>query len=152
VLEGVLEFAKVFEGALASETMLVRGFNTDPRELERIAEFLKELRPDKAYISIPVRPPAKPYAKPPTEAEAVEAYAIFARALSSARLELLSTLEPPQLEARGDPAGWLLAVTSVHPLKRAQARPPSRGSNAPPSALRVRGACGQALRVHFNGQ
>ena len=117
VLEGALEFAKGFKGALASETMLVRGLNTEPRELERVAELLKELRPAKSYIAVPVRPPAEPYAKPPSGRELVEAYAIFAEALGPGRVELLSAPEPPRFEARGDPAEWLLAVASVHPLR-----------------------------------
>lgn len=117
VLEGVLEFARSFRGALTSETMLVRGFNTDTSELERTAGFLKELELGKSYISIPVRPPAEPYAKPPTGREVVEAYAIYARVLGPEKVELLNTPEPPQFETSGDPAEWLLAVTSVHPLR-----------------------------------
>jgi len=117
VLEGALEFAESFKGTLTSETILVRGFNTDPRELERVAELLKELRPAKSYIAVPVRPPAEPYAEPPTDRELVEAYTILARAFDPERVELLSAPEPPRFEASGDPAEWLLAVTSVHPLR-----------------------------------
>jgi wyosine [tRNA(Phe)-imidazoG37] synthetase (radical SAM superfamily) len=117
ILEGALEFARSFRGALTSETMLVRGFNADPSELERIAGFLRELGPGKSYISIPVRPPAEPSAKPPTEREVVEAYSIFASVLGPEKVELLNTPEPPQFEASGDPAEWLLAVASVHPLR-----------------------------------
>ena len=64
ILESALEFARSFRGALTSETMLVRDFNTDLSELERIAGFLRELRPAKSYISIPVSRPRSPPPNP----------------------------------------------------------------------------------------
>jgi len=38
--------------------MLIDGFDYAD-ELEKVAEFLSELRPHRAYIAIPTRPPAE---------------------------------------------------------------------------------------------
>ncbi len=97
--------------------MLVRGLNDERAELERVASFLRVLSPYKAYISVPVRPPAESFAAPPEPEKLVEAYEVFRRRLGEGRVELLNLPEPPPPSARGDPRSWLLSVTSVHPLR-----------------------------------
>jgi wyosine [tRNA(Phe)-imidazoG37] synthetase (radical SAM superfamily) len=116
VLEGVKEFAARYKGVLISETMLVHGVNTGREEYRDTALFLKELRPSKAYISIPIRPPAEPFVKPPAEEELIGAYEEFKEALGAERVELLNMPEPPPRLISGDPATWLLNTTAVHPL------------------------------------
>ena len=59
ILDGMLAFARIYNGELATETMLVKGLNDGPERAEEIADFLAQLKPDKAYISIPIRPPAE---------------------------------------------------------------------------------------------
>jgi wyosine [tRNA(Phe)-imidazoG37] synthetase (radical SAM superfamily) len=44
--------------------MLIYGMEYDSN---KIAEFLRELKPDKAYISVPIRPSAEKWAKPAKE-------------------------------------------------------------------------------------
>ncbi|MFN2165541.1 MAG: radical SAM protein, partial [Anaerolineae bacterium] len=67
VLEGMLTFAESYRGELATETMLVRGVNDDAAHLADVADFLAQLRPAKAYLAVPTRPPAEPWAEPPPE-------------------------------------------------------------------------------------
>jgi len=117
VLEGIMEFAARYRGVLISETMLVHGVNTGRGEYRDTALFLKELRPSKAYISIPIRPPAESFAKPPTEKDLIGAYEEFKEALGAERVELLNMPEPPPRLISGDPATWLLNTTAVHPLR-----------------------------------
>ncbi len=117
VLEGIAEFARIFRGKLVTETMLVDGYNTAVEELELIADFVKTLDPWKAYISIPIRPPAEPYATSPRPEVLVEAYLVFSGKLGESRVELLNLPEPPEFRVHGDPATWLLNLVSVHPLR-----------------------------------
>ena len=59
ILAGMEEFASFYKGTLCSETMLVKGLNDGPVELEKVARFLStSLNPSKAYISVP--PPPTP--------------------------------------------------------------------------------------------
>jgi wyosine [tRNA(Phe)-imidazoG37] synthetase (radical SAM superfamily) len=116
VLEGVKEFAARYKGVLISETMLVHGVNTGRGEYRDTALFLKELRLSKAYISIPIRPPAEPFVKPPAEEELIGAYEEFKEALGAEKVELLNMPEPPPRLVSGDPATWLLNTTAAHPL------------------------------------
>ena len=58
ILAGAREFAAAFNGQLVTETMLVDGVNDSPAQLAEMAEWLAQLAPDVAYLSIPTRPPA----------------------------------------------------------------------------------------------
>jgi wyosine [tRNA(Phe)-imidazoG37] synthetase (radical SAM superfamily) len=117
IFEGVEEFTRNFRGEIISETMLIENFNTDSEEIEEIARFLKKIDISKAYIAIPTRPPAEPYAKPASHYKIVETHEIFSRHLGIERVELLNMPEPPQFIIWGDPVKWLLSTLSVHPMR-----------------------------------
>lgn len=116
VLVGVSEFASEFNGRLISETMLVRSINTKPSELRRIAGFIKELRIDRAYLSIPIRPPAEDWVESPTEEELLIAFETFANELGS-KVELLNMPEPERFQVSSQPVEYILDVIRVHPLR-----------------------------------
>ena len=63
ILKGIEDFSKEFDGRLITETMLIRGVNDNPELAERTAEFIGELNA-KAYLSIPLRPPAEKWVLP----------------------------------------------------------------------------------------
>ena len=117
VLEGLLEFSESYRGTLISETMLVHSLNTDPESYRGIASYLSKLSPRRAYLAVPVRPPAENYAKPPFEEELLKAYSELSKMLTPGRVELLNMPEPPPSTVYGDPATWLLNTVSVHPLR-----------------------------------
>lgn len=117
VLDGMVDFSRSFRGTIITETMLVRGVNTSREELEAVARFIGQLSPAKAYIAVPVRPPAEPFAEPATEEEIVRAYVTFSQVLGSGKAELITSQEPPPERAYGDPEAWLLNTISVHPLR-----------------------------------
>jgi len=121
ILKGIKEFAGMFKGKLVTETMLVNEFNTSPEELKLIVDFIRDLEPWRAYIAIPVRPPAEVYAKPPPPERLVEAYTLFADKLGEDHVELLNLPEPPELSVYGNPEVWLLNLVSVHPLRLSHA-------------------------------
>ncbi|WP_434731273.1 radical SAM protein [Thermogladius sp. KZ2Tp1] len=117
ILDGVKEFAKSFRGVLITETMLVDKVNADAAIMERVASFIKLINPAKAYISIPIRPPAEHFARPPSPEKLVEVYEIFRKMLGEGKVELLNTPEPPPPSAHGSPEDWILSTASVHPIR-----------------------------------
>ena len=128
VLDGIGKFASSYGGRLITETMLVEGLNTSGEGLSKTADFIAGLRPYRAYLSVPVRPPAETFVRPPTAEELVMAYRTFAERLGEEKVELLNTPEPPPPSASGnDPAAWLLSTTSVHPLRLEHAISSLRG-------------------------
>lgn len=115
ILEGMLDFARFFKGELVTETMLVRGLNNKTGQVRELAEFLAQLQPTKAFLSVPTRPPAERWAEPPSEAVVNEVYQIFTDHLSS--VECLTGYETTDFSLTGDPAEDILSITAVHPMR-----------------------------------
>jgi len=115
ILNGVLEFAKAFEGELATETMLVEGVNDRDDHVGEIADFLARLTPGKAYLSIPTRPPAEEWVRPPDEETINRAYQIFSQRLD--HVEHLIGYEGNAFAFTGNVEEDLLSITAVHPMR-----------------------------------
>jgi wyosine [tRNA(Phe)-imidazoG37] synthetase (radical SAM superfamily) len=115
ILEGMLRFARSYQGELATETMLVRGANDDERSIEAVAAFVERLGPRVAYVAVPTRPPAEAWVEPPTEEVVHLAYQSFAARLP--RVELLTADEGDEIASAGDPIADLLATVTIHPLR-----------------------------------
>lgn len=120
ILDGMLEFARVFGGELTTETMLIRGINDNNREIEEMADFLSELKPERAYISIPTRPPARRDIMPASEEKINMAYQILSNKLSN--VEYLIGYEGNAFAFTGDVEEDLLGITSVHPMREEAVR------------------------------
>jgi len=115
ILEGMLKFAHIYKGELTTESMLIQGINDGSEEIERIAGFLAELKPDKAYLAIPTRPPAKRTITAASEPVINMAYQIFSKRLS--RVEYLIGYEGNAFAFTGNVEDDLLSITSVHPMR-----------------------------------
>jgi wyosine [tRNA(Phe)-imidazoG37] synthetase (radical SAM superfamily) len=118
ILEGLMVFRDMFSGTLVTETMLVAGVNDTDRHAVDTAAFLSRLKPDKVYLSVPTRPPAQAWVKPPSSDAMVRCHDIFAKQVDI--VEYLMGYEGDTFSAAGDPRENLLGVTAVHPM-RAQA-------------------------------
>jgi len=117
VLEGIMAFARSYRGILITETMLVSGLNTSEHSIRETAKFISRVNPFKAYISIPIRPPAEAWVNLPSEDLIVSAYSLFAEALGLGKVELLSAFEGPEFTFISDPIKDFLAIVSVHPMR-----------------------------------
>jgi len=115
VFKGMKEFAEVFEGELATETMLIKGINDGVDEAEMVADFLADLTPDKVYVAIPTRPPAETSVKPADERAINRAYQIFEEKLK--HVEYLIGYEGDAFAFTGNIEEDLLSITSVHPMR-----------------------------------
>jgi wyosine [tRNA(Phe)-imidazoG37] synthetase (radical SAM superfamily) len=115
ILGGVQTFARDFQGQLVTETMLVADVNNTDASLTETAAFIGDLHPATAYISVPTRPPAEPWVRPPDEATLNRAYQIFAAHIS--HVTYLIGYEGNAFAASGDAAADLLSITAVHPMR-----------------------------------
>jgi len=116
ILDGMLRFGGSFKGELATESMLIRGFNDNDEEIERIADFLAKLKPNKSYLSIPTRPPAVKTVTAASEKTINLAYQIFTG--KSINVEYLIGYEGNAFAFTGDAVDDLLSITSVHPMRQ----------------------------------
>lgn len=120
ILEAILKFRKKYSGILVTETMLVSGLNDQAQSIHELSSFLHELQPLCAYLSLPIRPPAENWVKPPTQS-----------ALRSIMRRLLQTNpfviplfehEGNDFVSSGDLRENILSITAVHPIRETALR------------------------------
>ena len=115
IQQGMFEFARAYRGELVTETMLVRTVNDSKDGLSKIADLLARLRPDRAYLSIPTRPPAEEWAQPPPEEIINQAYHILHERID--QVEYLIGYEGNDFAFTGNVEEDLLSITAVHPMR-----------------------------------
>lgn len=149
VLEGILTFAEAYRGKLATETMLVRGVNDDAAHLADVASFLAQLHPAMAYLAIPTRPPAEPWAEPPPEAVINQAFQLLRAWLE--HVELLIGYEGNAFAATGNLAEDLLSITAVHPMREDAVQEILARSGAEMSVVQALITAGHLVKTTYEG-
>ncbi len=115
ILDGMRTFADDFRGEFVTETMLVKGVNDNEDDLVEIAEFLGEVQPAAAYLSIPTRPPAEDWVQAAQEGSINLAYQLVGERVN--RVELLLGYEGNVFSSTGDAEEDILSITAVHPMR-----------------------------------
>jgi len=112
IMKGALEFAKSFKGRLVTETMLVKGYNTDRECVNKIANYIKGLNPARIYLLVPTRPPAER----PSREELAEVFENL-RDLTNIEVEAITGDEGESFFFADDVINDFLSIISVHPVK-----------------------------------
>ena len=120
IQQGMFEFARTYRGELVTETMLVRTVNDCEDGHGKTADLLARLRPDRAYLSIPTRPPAEEWAQPPPEEIINQAYHILHERID--QVEYLIGYEGNDFAFTGNVEEDLLSITAVHPMREEAVR------------------------------
>jgi len=115
LLEGIIEFAQTFRGKIITETMLIRDINDDSQHIERVADFLAQLKPSRSYLSLPIRPPADRWVQSPSEEVVNKSYNLFKEKID--QVECLIGYEGNAFAFTGNVEEDLLSITSVHPMR-----------------------------------
>ncbi|MFC1935458.1 radical SAM protein [Chloroflexota bacterium] len=118
ILDSIVEFARNCNGEVITETMLIAGVNDGEEELGRIAAFLTRVKPNRAYVAIPTRPPTEKWVQPASEESINMAYQTFGEALGYDQVEYLVGYEGNAFASSGDAEEDLLSITAVHPMRR----------------------------------
>ena len=150
ILDGILEFSKKFKGKLITETMLVEGVEYG-EEFEKIAEFLSRVKPDKAYVAIPTRPPAESWVKPAREETVNKAFQEFSKRLGEGRVEYLIGYEGEAFSSTGDLEENLLSITSVHPMREEGVKRLLKRANADWTVVERLLAEGKLIKLEYEG-
>ena len=115
ILNGMIIFAKEYKGYYTTETLLIKDLNDNINEMKKVADFIEQLNPDVAYISVPTRPPAEEYAIPPDSEFVTETYHIFNSKIDN--VELIIGYEGDGFASTGNFEEDLLSITAVHPMR-----------------------------------
>jgi wyosine [tRNA(Phe)-imidazoG37] synthetase (radical SAM superfamily) len=117
ILKGIVDFSKAFQGTLVTEAMLVEGINDGEACLERIAEQVAAIQPQKSYLLVPTRPPAESDVKRPSP-EALRKAVAIVRGVSGADVECITGDEKEEgFFFTDDIADDILSIASVHPIR-----------------------------------
>ncbi|MCA9619477.1 MAG: radical SAM protein [Myxococcales bacterium] len=149
VLAGMKAFAAQYRGRLLTETMILAGVNDSDAELAGAAQFVEGLRPAVAYLAIPTRPPADPTVTAPSDETLAMAFDQFATRLP--RVELLVGYDDQPFEVGEDVAASLLAIATVHPMRREEVAQILRDAAEPWSLVEDLVARGALAEVGHGG-
>jgi wyosine [tRNA(Phe)-imidazoG37] synthetase (radical SAM superfamily) len=150
ILNDIKNFSEKFKGKLVTESMLLKGLNDSKEELETLAQYLQEINPNIAYITIPTRPPAFEGIFPANEAAVTLAYEIF----SSHKLEaeLLTGYEGNAFASSGNFTDDILSITAVHPMRKDAVMELMSKSNATLESLNFLINKGLIKKINFNNK
>lgn len=150
ILSAIQDFSRIFDGKLVTESMLVKDMNDSDEELMQLGEYLKTIKPDKAYIAIPTRPVACKNIIPADEAAVALAYEIFTcRCLSA---ELLTGYEGNAFASSGNFTEDILSITAVHPMRKDAVLELMAKSNASSEVLNKLIDSKLIRKISFNNQ
>ncbi len=77
VVEGLVQFRKVYGGKIWLEILFCRGVNDHPEELNRMREAILRVQPDQIHLNTVVRPPSETWAEPLSREEMEKIRAFF---------------------------------------------------------------------------
>ncbi len=149
ILEGILVFRSEFTGTLVTETMMVNV--PYGQEMEKVAHFLGQVQPHRAYLAVPTRPPAEPWVHPPSDEVLHQAYQAFVGVLGEDRVEYLLGYEGDAFASTGDPEADLLSITAVHPLREEAVAALLRQTGASWEVVRRLLREGKLKEIHYQG-
>jgi wyosine [tRNA(Phe)-imidazoG37] synthetase (radical SAM superfamily) len=115
ILNGIITFSKEYQGTMVTETMLLRNLNDSECQVRDLADFIKQLAIETAYLSVPTRPPAEKWAHTPTDQTLIQAHEIMRAAVLN--VEYLIAYEGNHFAFTGNVESDILSITSVHPMR-----------------------------------
>jgi wyosine [tRNA(Phe)-imidazoG37] synthetase (radical SAM superfamily) len=128
VIEGLVEFRKVYKGQIWLEMLFCKGVNDGNEELLRMKKVVDRIQPDLIHLNTVVRPPSEKWAVPlsPEEMEKI-------RALFGEKASIISEFDrhPPMVSTR-DIKEEILKILKRRPLALSDL---SKGMGIPPNEL-----------------
>ncbi len=114
IIRGLEEFACIFKGILATETMLVKNVNDNLESVIKTAEIIKYINPEKAYILFPTRSAAEHWIKIPDNKHLNKTFQIFKDL--NINTELMNNCEETNFTFTCNVKKELLNILSIHPM------------------------------------
>jgi tape measure domain-containing protein len=112
VIEGMVEFRKVYKGQIWLEILFCKGVNDSPSELLQIKKTVDQIQPDLIHLNTAVRPPAEPRAISLSQKEMEEI-----RAFLGERVSIISGFDRYLLPVSGRDRGEeILRILKRRPL------------------------------------
>jgi len=95
--------------------MIVNGINDSAENISSLAEIVKSINPEIAYLAVPIRPPVEKFVKLPDAAMLNLAWQAFNK--MHIKTEFLTGFEGTDTGYTGNIYEDILNITAVHPLR-----------------------------------
>ncbi len=116
VIKGFKEFRKVFANQIWLEVMLIKDLNDDVESLKKIEEIINQLKVDRVYINVPIRPPTESWVKiPPTNRLIIAQEILKAESIAHFEEILIESVD-----RESPPFNQILNILKRHPLRNEQ--------------------------------
>jgi wyosine [tRNA(Phe)-imidazoG37] synthetase (radical SAM superfamily) len=100
VVEGLIQFRKIYQGQIWLEILFCRGVNDSEAELLKIKEAIRQIRPDQIHLNTVVRPPSEKWVTPLTHEEMEKIRTFFGERASIISEFDRHILPPPETEVK----------------------------------------------------
>ena len=77
VIEGIVEFRKIYKGKIWLEILFCKGVNNTQEEIQKMKGAIERIQPDLIHVNTVVRPPSEDWVKPLSQKEMEEIKAFF---------------------------------------------------------------------------
>jgi wyosine [tRNA(Phe)-imidazoG37] synthetase (radical SAM superfamily) len=114
-MENISLFKDDYKGILCTETMIIKGINDSIENISAVAGIINAIKPERAYLAIPTRPPVETFVKPPDPEMLNLGWQIFNKMHINA--EFLTGFEGTDAGYTGNIYEDILNITAVHPLR-----------------------------------
>jgi len=112
VIEGLVEFRKVYKGQIWLEILFCKGVNDGKEELLRMKKVVHRIQPDRIHLNTVVRPPSEKWAVPLNQKEMEEIQAFFGK-----RASVISEFDRhPPMDSERDIKQEILEILKRRPL------------------------------------
>jgi wyosine [tRNA(Phe)-imidazoG37] synthetase (radical SAM superfamily) len=150
ILNGIRSFSQVFRRELLTETMLVKGMNDDESQVSELAGFLEAIKPSRAYLAVPIRPPAINQVQVPDEVTINRSFQLFSQHLE--HVEYLIGYEGNAFAFTGNIEEDILSITAVHPMREDAVRKLLSRADAGWDLIKKLTAEGKLMETAYRGQ
>jgi wyosine [tRNA(Phe)-imidazoG37] synthetase (radical SAM superfamily) len=128
VIEGIVEFRKVYKGEIWLEILFCKGMNDSEEELLKMRKAVDRIQPDRIHLNTVVRPPSEKWVLPLDEAEMEKIKGFFSEAA-----EIISEFDRhPASVLEKDIGEEILKILKRRPLSLSDL---SRGMGIPQNEL-----------------
>jgi wyosine [tRNA(Phe)-imidazoG37] synthetase (radical SAM superfamily) len=77
IIEGLIEFRKIYKGQIWLEVLFCKGVNDTPEELQKMKEAIERIQPDLIHLNTVVRPPSEDWVRPLNQKEMEDIQTFF---------------------------------------------------------------------------
>ncbi|MHA1157012.1 MAG: radical SAM protein [Candidatus Heimdallarchaeota archaeon] len=116
IIQGFQDFREKYTGQIWMEVMVVDDLNDSEENITAIKEVLDQIKCERVYVNVPIRPPAEKWVKIPSKERVIE----ICKILNAENIDSYEQTEGIHIDKEKDLKEEILKTTLRHPLRESQ--------------------------------